>query len=355
MRMTKLKIFSVFIVVALLAIRFWPEKPHVIYEPPADYVERTKAYNVPPFPEGWTFDYYTAEDGTKIRWGQTARKDNAKGTLIFIPGYTSTLEMAGDVFLQLSNRGYHVMGYDIRGQGGSDRHRPEQPEKLYVKDFSVYGDDLNGFVKSLPEDIPRPLMIMGSSLGGAVATRGVGDHDMAVEGLVLLAPAYQPLTAPYSIGQIKLMGGLAKLFGKEKYFALGLGPWRPDGLDLTQPSDCSSYPERLYLRDVNYVRHPALRVGDVTPNFLGEMIENGEIVTDSRYAAKLNVPITMIVADVDVIINSPVSEAACTDIFPDCKLVELPGTGHCLTLEDDTVFAAMWDEVDRLHARLTLE
>ena len=63
-------------------------------------------------------------------------------------------------------------------------------------------------------------------------------------------------------------------------------------------------------------------------------------------------PITTIAAYKDVIINNAVTKAACTDGFPNCRLVVPAGTGHCLTLEDDVVFKGLWDEADALLARV---
>ncbi len=341
------------LLIVLLAVIFlWPEKAYEPYTPPADYRERAAAYPVPSMPADWTYQYFTASDGTKIRWGSGPTTEGQKASLVFIPGYTGTLEMYGDVVAQLSERGYHVIGYDIRGQGGSDRHRPEHPEKLYVKDFSVYGNDLAGFMDALPADLPKPRMIMASSFGGAVAVRAAGDHALKTDALLLLAPAFEPNTAPYSIAQIKLMSGLAKLFGKSKRFGPGMTVWQPDSEDMTLPSDCSSNPDRLYLRDVIYTQKPELRVGNITNNWLSEIIENGEIVTQAEYMKSIDMPVTTIAAFNDVIINNDVTKAACTDGFPNCKLVVPAGTGHCLTLEDDIVFKALWDEADALLERI---
>ena len=76
-----------------------------------------------------------------------ARSDGEPSVML-IPGYTSSMDMYGEHVAMLAVRGYHVMGLDLRGQGGSDRHFPKQPETLWVEDFSVYSDDLAGFIKS---------------------------------------------------------------------------------------------------------------------------------------------------------------------------------------------------------------
>ena len=357
MAIRKLDMKFVKLIVIVLLVLFGgliliPETKYVPYMPDDSYLADSAAYNVPSMPEGWAWDFFQTSDGTKIRWGET-RADDSKASVLLLPGYTSSMDMYGEHVSMLAKRGYHVVGVDLRGQGGSDRHRSEHPEKLYAEDFGVYSDDVAGFIKA--QDYPQnfPLIIFGSSFGGHVALRLEGDHETGVDGLLLLAPAYRPNTAPFSVGFTKTMTGFAKLVGKGKRFAPVQGEWRPDGTDLTVGSDCASEPKRLYLRDTVFVRKPEQRVGGVTNNYVRGMISSGELLQTSDYAAKIDLPIHMVVAENDVIIDSPTSEAACTNGLADCKLVKLPKTGHCLMLENDNVLNAIFDELDALYARLS--
>ena len=347
-----LKTISIAALIVVGGIVLFPEAKYAPYRPDESYLKDSANYNVPPMPDDWTWESFSTWDGTKIRWGQTARSDGEPSVLL-IPGYTSSMDMYGEHVYMLAERGYHVMGLDLRGQGGSDRHRSTHPEKLYANNFGVYSDDVSELIDSLPGLKDRPFVIVGSSFGGHVALRLVGDHETTVDGLVLLAPAYVPNTAPFSVGLTKMMTGLAKLVGKDKRYAPGLGDWRPDGTDLTVGSDCASDPTRLYLRDTVFVRKPEQRVGGATNNYVRGIISSGELLRSESYQARLDVPIYMIVAETDVIIDSAVSETACTDGLPDCKLTKLPGTGHCLMLENDEVIGAIYDEVDALFARLS--
>lgn len=346
------KVVAVFVLLLLLAIMAWPEVKHSLYTPPADYLESSAAYTLPPMPDSWQYDYFTATDGKRLRWGQTDNADDAKATVVLLPGYTSSLDMYGDHISRLLARGYHVVGFDLRGQGGSERERTEQPEKLYAAHFGVYSTDVAQWLAQQSFGDDRPVIILGSSFGGHVALRLVGDHNPDVDGLVLLAPAYRPNTAPLSYGLTKVIVGLSRALGKDKHFAAMQSPWRPDGLDLTAPSDCSFYPERLYLRDTLYVRDPAQRVGGVTNNYLWGLMTSGEVLQTDAFAAKITVPTIMVAAENDVIIDSKVSENSCKNSLPQCTLKVYPGTGHCLTLENDAVQERIIDEVDTVLAMI---
>ncbi len=349
MKFLYVSVFALFFLLGTLLLI--PEAKHISYTPDDSYLADSAAYNVPPMPDGWTWSYFQTHDGTKVRWGETA-SDGAKATVLLIPGYTSSMDMYGEHVSMLAERGYHVVGFDLRGQGGSDRHRSSHPEKLYAKTFGVYSDDVAAFIAVQDFSDSAPLIVLGSSFGGHVALRLTGDHDVGVDGLVLLAPAYLPNTAPFSLGMTKVILGLAKWTGKDVRYVPGQGEWQPDGTDLTVGSDCASNPKRLYLRDTVFVRKAEQRVGGVTNNYVRGLINSGELLQTRAYAAKINLPVHMIVAENDVVIDSPTSEAACTNGLADCKLVKLPKTGHCLMLESDGVLNAIFDEVDALYERL---
>ena len=46
-------------------------------------------------------------------------------------------------------------------------------------------------------------------------------------------------------------------------------------------------------------------------------------------------------AENDMMIDSPYTEGVCKNGFPNCKLVKIPGTGHCLTQENDEAAGAL--------------
>lgn len=346
-----LKKSGLFILIILGGLVLFPEANYAPHTPDESYLADSANYVVPSMPDDWTWNSHLAKDGTKIRWGETSRSPD-KPTVIFLPGYTSSLDIYGEHMAMLAARGYNAVGLDLRGQGGSGRHRSEQPEKLFAENFGVYSDDVVDFIKAQNFAPNHPVIILGSSFGGHVALRMAGDHDAPLSGLVLLAPAYVPNTAPFSIGAAKSLTAFAKLIGKDMRYAPGQTDWKPFGTDLTAPNDCASNIKRLYMRDTLFVRRPEQRVGGVTNNYLRGLITSGEMMLSPEYAAKIELPVTMVLAQEDVVIDGETSKSACTDLLPNCKAVVLPQTGHCLMFESDTVINAIFDEIDTLAAQL---
>lgn len=344
-------LMSALAAVLFMAFLIWPESKPVDYVAGDDFKAQVAAFNVPELPKDWTIQKVAMTDGTTIHVGQSGDRDSAKASILMVPGYTSSIDFYGDQYDMLTARGFHVVAMDLRGQGRSSRHRADYPQKLYVKDFSVYGDDIAAVTAKLKLGSDKPLVIMGTSLGGAAVTRAAQDHDLGDARLLLLAPAYRPSTPPLSFNSAKRVIDTARFLGKGERYIFGQTDWVPDETDFSVTTDCGSYPARLHTRDAMYMRAPELRVGGMTINLIGEMLENGEIVTAPKRAAAMDMPVTMITAERDVIIDTSISEAACTDGFPDCKLIKMPDTLHCLTLENDAIITAIYDEAETLLAR----
>lgn len=340
---------------ALAALILWPEKSYTPYEVDAAYQAQVDAFEFPSMPPDWRWKTFVAADGTKLRWGETGNKDAAKASLLFVPGYTASFDMYGEHVDLLARRGYHVIGLDLRGQGGSESHRESHPEKLWVEDFSDYSDDLAAFIKRLDRNQGQPLILAAISFGGHVGTRAMGDHDLGVDGLYLLAPALRPRSDPYSFEQAKRMMALSRMFGKSKHYVFGETDWRPDGLDFTQGSDCSSNPKRLYLRDVLFTRHPEQRVGGITNQYGAEFFGSSEHILADGYLEAIDVPVTIISAELDTYVHTDVNRQACSDRFPDCREVTPPKSGHCLLQEDDATLEIMFGEFDQLVERINTQ
>jgi len=338
----------------LLSVAFlvWPEKAYKPYQVDAAYLAQVEAYDLPDMPPDWVWKTYVANDGTRLRWGETGNVNAAKASVIWVPGYTATLDMYGEHIDAMARMGYHLIGIDMRGQGGSQRYRDAQPEKLWVSDFGVYASDLADFISILDLPSDRPLILSGMSFGGHVATRMIGDHDTTVDGLYLIAPALRPLSAPHSFEDAKRLMDVSRKLGKAKHYVSGQKNWQPENLDFTQGSDCSSNPKRLYNRDVVFTRKPEQRVGGITNQWGAEFFESSQYVMTPDYLEAIDLPITLISASDDTLVDTDINTQACDNRFPNCQEVIIPNSGHCLTQEYDEAIEILYQEIDGLLERI---
>ncbi len=330
----------------------WPEKSYQPYVVDTAYQAQVDHYYVPPMPPDWTWQDFKTTDGTRLRWGETGNRYAAKATLLWVPGYTATLDMYGEPSHALAQQGFHVIGLDLRGQGGSQRERADFPEKLWVDDFSVYSDDVANFLdqQALPET--RPVIVLGISFGGHVVTRMAVEYPHSADALFLLAPAWQPRSDPYTFAQARQLLEISRIFGKAQHYAFGQGDWQPDGLDFSQGSDCSSNPKRLYYRDVVFTRDPKQRVGGVTNQWGAEFFQSSELLRSEGYLSRLNVPVTVISAAHDTFVVTETNSLLCRDVIKSCRELPIADTGHCLPQESDAVQETIMEALSRQYEDL---
>jgi len=349
-----LKWVAIAFLVSVAIFYLWPEKPYKPFKVSPEYQAQADAFHVPEMPPDWKWQAFNTEDGTRLRWGETGNRNAAKASIIWIPGYTATLDMYGEHYDRLARRGYHVIGLDLRGQGGSERHRSEFPEKLWVNDFSVYSNDISAWLSSLELLANRPVILSGISFGGHVAARVLGEIDnLPVDGGYLMVPAFRPQTGDYSPDQaMRMMKGFM-VFGKGERYVMGQGDWKPESDDLTTISECSSNAKRLHYRDVVFTRKPEQRVGGITNKWFYEFLESSHHINNQSFLSRIDVPVVVVSAETDVFVHNADNHKACADYISDCQEVLIPNTGHCLPQESDAVVEQLMDEFDNLLERIS--
>ena len=345
------------LLLAIIGFFAWPELNYEPYEVSPSYREQVAAFNIPDMPDDWTWAFFESEDGVKMRYGQTGNAGSAMATVVMIPGYTATMDMYGEQVGDIASRGYHVIGFDLRGQGGSERPRPSQPEKLLIEDFKFYSNDVALFLEGLNLPENRPVILMAMSFGGHVAYRVAGEHPDLVDGLLLLAPALKPKAGNMSFEKASRLLHIGDVLGKDKSYLPGHSTWKPyNETNLLQVGieHCASSPKRLPMRDAIFTLRPEQRVGGVTFNWGREFYRSSVFVRQAGYPESIKAPVTMIHAELDELVETEVNKQVCDTRMSDCVSIAIAGSGHCLTLETDPVldriYKALDETIDRVMA-----
>lgn len=335
------------------AIILMPEKPYTPYQPSEDYLRQLETFHVPPAPDGWRWHVHTARDGTRLRAGFAPRHTSAKAEILILPGFTGTIEQYFEHINYWHTLGYNVSALDHRGQGGSDRPLADFPERPYIEDFYTYSEDLNGFIAKAYREGGPPLILAGSSMGGHVAYRTMAEFaPKQVKGLLLAAPAFRPNTPPYPYKTAKNLVGFLKFLGRGASYGVGQKDWQPDVADLTETIRCSAAPKRVYVRDAVYAKHPNLRSGTATNQWLWAFMSSGEIAATPDYAQKISVPAHFMIAENDQVIVNSVSEQVCNDMS-DCTIYPLKGSGHCIPQETDIQVEKWYQAMEDLLVKIS--
>ena len=143
---------------------------------------------------------FTARDGENLalyEWpllGEDSEKDDdappPRGVVLLVHGLGEHAMRYDHVASKLMDWGFAVRAYDQRGHGVSGGARGVLPtDTALLDDLAEMVDDTRQRWRSGAAIQPLPLILLGHSMGGLVASRFVALNIREVDGLVLSSPA----------------------------------------------------------------------------------------------------------------------------------------------------------------------
>ncbi len=304
-----------------------------------------------PVPEGATVHDVTTRDGVHLRAASWPPREGleARGVVTILQGRSEFIEKYFETIAELSLRGFHVVAFDWRGQGGSQRQfrqrGPDGVQKGHVRDFADYQRDLDAVLAQVVAPLPGPRFALGHSTGGAVALMRAASPGhaedfariVAVSPLIALSPAIVPpfagpvarLAAAVGLARLQLPGG--------RRSSTTLRPF--DGNRLT--SD-----EARFTRARGVVEHaPWLAVGEPTFGWLAAAFRMVAQLGAPGFALRVATPALIVAAGSDRIVSTPAIERFGARLKAGNALV-LPYARHEILIENDDIRAMFWGAFD---------
>ncbi len=210
--------------------------------------------------------------------GLLEKVENSKGLVVMFHGFTGHMNENGYLFKELSTvlkeNGYSSLRFDFMGSGISDGRFSEMTFLTELEDAR----NILKFAKSL--GINEKLIILGFSMGGAVASYVAKEFENDLEKLVLLSPA----------------GNIAEI-GK-RYFNNPNVTWHDENnIDMGG-----------YLMNINFLN-----------SFKG---------LDLYANTNLNKPVVIIHGEKDQAVPLPFGEKY-SKLYPNCEFYVVPESEHC--------------------------
>jgi alpha-beta hydrolase superfamily lysophospholipase len=163
-----------------------------------------------------TYAALTTTDGQRLHVQHWPAPDTtaARGTVLIVHGLGEHIGRYAHVAAHLNAAGWHVTGYDHRGHGRSDG-----PKGKITSDDDLLRD-LGQMIDHVRQHTPGPLVLLGHSMGGLIASRFVGqgvarpgeapgDWHRPVDALVLSSPALAADTNAIQKLLLATLGALA--------------------------------------------------------------------------------------------------------------------------------------------------
>nr|WP_269815677.1 alpha/beta hydrolase [Parvularcula mediterranea] len=285
-----------------------------------------------------------------------ATPENPRATVMFVPGYTSSPELASDFLSRWYELGFEVASLDLPGQGGSMR-RSDDYQKTYTGDFSFYGGAVDQATEHLANvrQSDGPLIVAGDSFGGHAVLRAASDGGAEeADGLFPLVPAVEPnLAGPKWL--VKFLVGDQIRSGHATRYLSGGGQWNPDAHKEYEWENCGNRPERNLKNTALQTLNPELRVGGATNEWGLGMVVSGEKMLRSRKLRDYSKPVALLTAGKDTIVRNGPAEKLCTGTMATCQVVRLEEATHCLYLEDQPTQDKVHDALLALLKRIDPE
>ena len=252
--------------------------------------------------------YLTSHDGLQLYY-RLHHSDGAGALLWLLEGLGGAVRNADDPMLTyLTTIGYDVVEFHPRGSGYSQGPRGD------VEDFEVLLADYDQFLRFVRErNVPRSLVLVGWSMGGAMAADVLARNSHDVAGVILINPAFRyTTTVGPSFSQI-LRYGFNWLFRRS---ALSVDMMA--SIDSLTGEDLQEARKRV--EDPMIVRYASLRYLSGVRGCMQRLLNN------ARHA---QVPLLLLYGENDPIIDHTGSqEIYDTWGHGDKEIILLPGCGH---------------------------
>ncbi len=274
------------------------------------------------------------------RWRPTTRK--VKGTVVVVQGRAEFIEKYFETIGDLRRRGFHVVAFDFRGQGASQR-LTGNPRKGHVRRFAHYLRDLDAIIADVLSGLPQPWFALGHSMGAAVLLTAAHRGGLPFRRMMLTAPlidirATEGRTWPF------IVAGTLKALGMGSSFIPGGG----ETSLMTKPfagNRLSRDPVR-YARNADLAaRFPHLAIGEPTVSWLWTVLWALKAFRAPRYPLEITVPTLIMAAGDDEIVSTRATERFASRLKGGYALIA-PGARHEILNELDVVRQEFWAAFD---------
>lgn len=271
--------------------------------------------------------------------------ENPQASAVIVHGFKEYKEKYLEYVYYLLQAGIQVMTYDARDHGNSKLF--EQNIQINLTDAEVLVSDLKTILDEMNQvsDIQKPKILIGHSMGGAVATALVQDNPHLIDGLILSSPMFAIHTYDIPNSLVYLYTGLSGIAGQgSRYIPLPAELSTPDQLTYQPVNDLVASEIRgKYYFDLNSQLHAYPVIG-ASINWLRSVIKLMQKVKNPTKIKAMTVPTLMFRAENDQIVkNKGITNMGY--YMPQARSYVIKGAKHELYLSTDKVLQDYYAQV----------
>ena len=304
-------------------------------------------------PEGGVGEWFRGAGGLRLRLGFWQWKPNSRsalkaprGTLFISPGRSEPIEKYYELVHDGLERGFCVVVHDWRGQGLSARLLPDRL-KCHARSIEEFLDDYKALLDVFEERAPKPWVMIGHSMGGALNLLSLLRGESRFACSLLTAPMLRvktgkvPLWLIRSRADWKVSQGLGADYVPELF---------DDPFEHTFENDALTHDARRY---ENWKEHlfacPHLAVGSPTWGWVNFAIKLGDVILKDkkRLMRGLKLPMTILTPTIETILN-PRAVKGLGRKLTKARIVDIHNAKHELFAESDEFRSQALAELDQL-------
>lgn len=271
-------------------------------------------------------------DKRHLRIVSKVQKHNyKKGTLIFLQGMEDSCERYGELFYELSGRGFSYASFDWYGQGGSVPDATETKKKSRLTfDINQHIGDLDEFLQKIVyPDCPPPYYFLAYDMGCLIAISALDIINNQCQRFIGLSPLFTPLGYTTGSFQSKLTSlmsdfglGRLKLPRAKLLFSNISGPTKGRGSEVSRQKKSQNIrlPDRRWLARVLE-----------TVNFAKTRLQKND----------LRFPTIFVLGHNDKLINAQQLLRFCNNVRL-ADTMRLSGAGHDILNGSDNLKKQFW-------------
>lgn len=291
-------------------------------------------------------------DGMRLRVlsAPTPAGSVARGTVVILNGRADFMERYFETMRDLQKRGFHVVGFDWRGQGGSQRLLKDHA-RGHIRSFRQFDEDLRAVMESLVLKIcPAPYFALAHSTGGHILFRNLVDRSWFSR-CVITAPLLElqfgnwPRWLAFFLSSVAIAGGVGSRFLP----GYGRGPIlfkKFEGNPLTSDA-------KRWTRDMRTLeQHVSLAVGGPTYSWLNACMRSLKELHGRRTRGGLQCPVLIVLAGRELVVDNTGAHRFARHV-PGVSVVTIKNSMHEMLLESDQVRAEFFAAFDAYMVPLT--
>ena len=241
-----------------------------------------------------------------------------KSVLILSHGFTESALKFHELAWYFYQKDYAVIIPDHAGHGKSFR-LVQDPSLVHIDHWQAYRDDFCALIDQTVEKFPGlPLIVLGHSMGGAIAAVSVEERAASIRKLILSSPMILPLTGSMPVPAARLLGVWMKLSGQYTKPLPGYHPY--DGTYTFEESNTQSRARFDYYQNLQNGNREIQTDGG-TYGWAAESLK-----MDARLmknAAKLTMPVLLLQAELDQTVSLPAQNQFIRRV-PSGRLISYP-------------------------------